>query len=53
MESKMDKYEQIAKMAEAAELLQQVARASNKEVTVSLQGIVEDIEIIADQIEEA
>jgi hypothetical protein len=48
----MDKYQQITKLAEAAELINEVIRASGKNFAVPLQSIADDIADIADQIEQ-
>lgn len=48
----MDKYVQIAKLAEAAALIQEVVNTVGKDFQVPLQSIVDDIADLADQIEE-
>lgn len=49
----MDKYRQIEKLAQAAELIEEVIRTVGKDFQVPLQSICDDIADIADQIEEA
>lgn len=48
----MDKYQQIMKLAQAAELIQEVNRA-NPEFAGDLQDIADNIANIADDIEQA
>ena len=48
----MDKYQQIMKLAEAAELIQEVTRA-NPDFAGDLQDIADNIANIADDIEQA
>lgn len=48
----MDKYQQIGKLADAAELINEVIRTVGKDFQVPLQSIADDIADIADQIEE-
>ena len=47
----MDKYQKIIKLAEAAELINQVIRESTEEVAQPLQNITDSIADLADQIE--
>lgn len=49
----MEKWEQIGKLAQAAELIEEVIRTVGKDFQVPLQSICDDIADIADQIEEA
>lgn len=49
----MDKYTQIGKLAEAAELINEVIRTVGKDFQVPLQSIADDIADIADQLEES
>lgn len=48
----MDKYEQIGKLAQAAQLIEEVIRTVGKDFQVPLQSIADDIADMADQIEE-
>ena len=48
----MDKYEQIGKLAEAAELIQEVIRTVGKDFAVPLQSVCDDIADLADQLEQ-
>jgi len=48
----MDKFEQIGKLAEAAELINEVIRTVGKDFAVPLQSIADDIADMADQIEQ-
>jgi len=48
----MDKYEQIKKLFEAAELIQEVIKHAEPDFADELNAIYNDVADIADQIEE-
>ena len=48
----MDKYEQIVKLAQAAELIQEVMRKCTSDIAECLEDMPDRLADIADQIEE-